>query len=206
MVRFFSRDKTHVAASPLPAVVAESLDMFRRVWPLPVKLVAYTPTSERVMNWERETFMGLGGLLLMTEDLIVYSCLEVVDTVPWVSPLARMTGAQFFEDTETLVTRCGHPTERGKYLQTQWELPTRINGPEPDQFALNLRNLFFEQLDAHLLMSTPTEDELWPPTGELGVGAEWVTSVVDRASTGPYPPLAQLLGDHRRESRMPPRA
>ena len=58
-------------------------------------------------------------------------------------------------------------------------------------------------LSARVPEGAPTEEELWPSTRESGVGTEWVSAVVDRAAAGPYPPLGQLLGDHRRESRMP---
>jgi hypothetical protein len=205
MARLFSRGKKQVSAppGPLPVAVAEILDVFRRVWPVPVTLRAYTSTFEQIPNWERGSHSLLGGMLLVVDDLIVFHNLEVVNVVPWVTPIARLTNRHFFVEEEKLWTRCAHPTERGEYLNTYWQLQTKVNGPDPDPFELHLRNWFFEQVIACWPATTPTVDELWPPNGELGVGTGWVPQVVERAANGPYPPLSHFLGDHRLESRMP---
>jgi hypothetical protein len=203
MVRFFSRGKEQAAAPPpVPAFVAAEFDLFGAVWPLPVRLVAFTPTFEHAFLPENKSHAEIVGLLMLTDDLVVFHTGEVERAVPWVTPLARVTGWAFLKDRDTLFTRCGHPNERGEYMNAYWRIPVAINGPI-DPYAVRLRDVFIEQMSARVPKRAPTEEELWPHTGEPGVGTWWVPTVVDRAAAGPYPPLGQLLGDHRRESRMP---
>jgi hypothetical protein len=203
MVRFFSRGRGQTPApSATPVFVAAVVEHFGTLWPLPVRLVAFTPVFEDVFIHENKTRAEVVGLLLLTDDLVVFHDGGVDGAVPWVTPLARVTGWGFVKDRETLVTRCGHPTERGEFMNTYWRIPVAINGPI-DPHAVHLRDVFIEQMSARVPEGAPTEEELWPSTRESGVGTEWVSAVVDRAAAGPYPPLGQLLGDHRRESRMP---